>query len=162
MYTSVTTGNPKGVVYNHRSTVLQAYAGNRADALGVTRNDVMMPIVPMFHVNAWGAPYAALMTGTKLIFPGPKMADGETLVALINEEKVTLSSGVPTIWLALLKYLKDSGKTIDTLKRVVVGGAACPISIMEEFDHHGVYTHAAWGMTEMSPLGTVNCHLELE
>ena len=161
-YTSGTTGNPKGVVYNHRSTVLQAYAGNMADALGVTRNDVMMPIVPMFHVNAWGAPYAALMTGTKLIFPGPKMADGETLVALINEEKVTLSSGVPTIWLALLKYLKDSGKTIDTLKRVVVGGAACPISIMEEFDHHGVYTHAAWGMTEMSPLGTVNCHLDRE
>lgn len=161
-YTSGTTGNPKGVVYNHRSTVLHAYAGGLVDALGIGRQHVVMPIVPMFHVNAWGSPYAAVMTGTKLVFPGPKMLDGEALVALINEEKVSHSSGVPTIWLALLQYLKDSGESVDTLTKVVVGGAACPLSIMEDFDDYGVYTHVGWGMTEMSPLGALNCRHDRE
>ena len=160
-YTSGTTGHPKGVLYNHRSTVLHTYASCLPDALGISRSDVILPIVPMFHVNAWGVPYGAVMAGAKLVFPGPKMGDGETLAALINEERVNLSAGVPTVWLALLNYLVESGKRVDSLKRIVVGGAACPLSIMEDFEEKfGVYTHAAWGMTEMSPVGTFNSRLD--
>lgn len=156
-YTSGTTGNPKGVLYDHRSTVLHAYASCMEDVMGLGRGGVVMPLVPMFHVNAWGVPYSAVMVGCKLVFPGAKMLDGQALTQLINEEQVSYSLGVPTIWLALLDYLDKSGEKIDPLERVVVGGAACPLSIMERFeDDYGVYTHTGWGMTEMSPLGTFN------
>ena len=156
-YTSGTTGNPKGILYHHRAMVLHTLTGLSPDVLDLSAKDVVLPIVPMFHVNAWGLAYGPPAAGTKLIFPGPRMGDGETLQALIEEEGVTFAAGVPTVWLALLKYLSDSGKAIKTLERVVIGGSACPLSIMQELeDKHGVYVHHAWGMTEMSPLGTVN------
>jgi fatty-acyl-CoA synthase len=156
-YTSGTTGNPKGVLYSHRSTVLHSYGAALPDAMGLSAREVVLPIVPMFHVNAWGIPYGAPMVGTKLVLPGSKMGDGETLQRLIETEQVTMSAGVPTVWLALLGYLRETGKQVTSLERVVVGGAACPLSIMEEFsEKHGVNTHHAWGMTETGPLGVFN------
>ena len=156
-YTSGTTGNPKGVLYHHRSMVLHTLIGISTDCFDLSVRDVVMPVVPMFHVNAWGLAYGAPVAGTKLVLPGPKMGDGATLQALIEEEEVTYSAGVPTVWLNLLKYLDETGRQVGTLKRVVIGGSACPRSIMEEFEErHGVYVNHAWGMTEMSPLGTFN------
>ena len=156
-YTSGTTGDPKGVLYNHRATVLHAYAAGLPDVFGISAKDIVLPIVPMFHVNSWGSIYVGPMVGSKIVLPGPKMGDGETLQQLIEAENVTISMGVPTVWLNLLQYLDESGKSVSTLKRVVVGGAACPASIMTEMqEKHGVYVHIAWGMTEMSPLGTYN------
>ncbi|NKB37231.1 MAG: long-chain-fatty-acid--CoA ligase [Gammaproteobacteria bacterium] len=163
-YTSGTTGNPKGVLYSHRANVLHSYASNTPDVFNFSTGDAAMPVVPMFHVNAWGIPYASPMVGVKLVFPGPKMGDGASLQALIEEEKVTFSAGVPTVWLALLNYLNESGKSVDSLKRVIIGGAACPEMVMRQFlDNYGVHVHHAWGMTETSPLGTVNtlkAHME--
>jgi acyl-CoA synthetase (AMP-forming)/AMP-acid ligase II len=157
-YTSGTTGNPKGVVYSHRSTILHALGGGMPDVSAASYKETILPIVPMFHVNAWGAPYSALMVGSKMVMPGPKMGDGETLQSLIESEKVTFSSGVPTIWLGLLDFLEKTGKTIPTLKRVSVGGAACPRTIIERFLHqHGCEVVQGWGMTETSPLGTTFC-----
>jgi len=156
-YTSGTTGDPKGVLYSHRSTVLHAYAGIAPDVLNLSNRDCVLPVVPLFHVNAWGIPYSALMVGAKLVFPGPKMGDGEALYALMEGEDVTVSLGVPTVWMALLQYTEKAGKRLNKLQRTVIGGAAVPESMIRAFrDRHDVVVHQGWGMTEMSPLGTCN------
>ncbi len=156
-YTSGTTGDPKGVLYSHRSTVLHAYAQIAPDAMNLGNGDCVLPVVPLFHVNAWGTPYSAPMVGAKLVFPGPKMGDGETLYKLLESEKVTIALGVPTVWLALLQYAEKAGVKLDALERTVIGGAAVPESMIREFrDKHHVRVCQGWGMTEMSPIGTVN------
>ena len=155
-YTSGTTGNPKGVLYSHRSTILHAYAAAMPDYVGLSCRDTVLSIVPMFHVNAWGIPYACPMVGAKLVFPGSKMGDPATLTELINDEQVTIAAGVPTVWLGLLAHLRGSGETIDSLHHIIVGGSACPSTIVDGMEALGVETRVAWGMTEMSPLGTLN------
>jgi len=156
-YTSGTTGDPKGVLYDHRSTVLHAYAGVAPDAMNLSARDTVLPVVPLFHVNAWGVPYSALMTGAKLVFPGPKMGDGEALYDLIESEGVNIALGVPTVWLGLLQYCEQAGKRLDALERTLIGGAAVPRSMIEAFRRqHDVTAMQGWGMTEMSPLGTTN------
>jgi acyl-CoA synthetase (AMP-forming)/AMP-acid ligase II len=156
-YTSGTTGDPKGVLYDHRSTILHAYAAVTPDVMNLSSNDSVLPVVPLFHVNAWGIPYAALMVGSKLVFPGPKMGDGETLYQLLEQENVSLALGVPTVWLALLQYADAAGKKLNKLDRTVIGGAAVPERMIRDFrDKHDVTVIQGWGMTEMSPLGTVS------
>ncbi len=155
-YTSGTTGNPKGVLYSHRSTVLHSFAINAADGIGISATEVVLPVVPMFHVNAWGAPYACAMAGARMVLPGPGL-DGQSLVKLIDGYDVSLALGVPTIWLGLLAEAKKSGTKLESLRRTVVGGSACPPSMIAAFrERYGVDTIHAWGMTEMSPVGTVN------
>ena len=156
-YTSGTTGNPKGVLYDHRSTILHALGTLAIDVAGMSSRDVVLPVVPFFHVNAWGVPYSALMAGAKLVLPGPKMGDGEALYELMDGEDVTMALGVPTVWLALLQYTEKAGKRLDKLERSLVGGAAVPRAMIEAFrDKHGVELRQGWGMTETSPIGTVN------
>jgi len=156
-YTSGTTGNPKGVLYDHRSTILHAYAAVAPEVMNLRSTDCVLPVVPLFHVNAWGIPYAALMVGAKVVFPGPKMGDGETLYRLMEEEGVTLSLGVPTVWMALLAYADGAGKKLNRLERTIIGGAAVPEAMIRKFrEKHDVDVIQGWGMTEMSPLGTVS------
>jgi fatty-acyl-CoA synthase len=156
-YTSGTTGNPKGVLYDHRSAVLMAYAGALPDSCALSATDGILPIVPMFHVNAWGLPFGGVLVGAKLVFPGPSLSNPEVLTSLINDEGVTVAAGVPTVCLPLLAHARRPEVSLAPLSRFVIGGSACPLSVMEEFrDRHGVRVLHAWGMTEMSPLGTVN------
>jgi acyl-CoA synthetase (AMP-forming)/AMP-acid ligase II len=154
-YTSGTTGNPKGALYSHRSTLLHAYAGALPDALNLSARDSILPVVPMFHVNAWGLPYGAAMTGAKMVFPGGAL-DGKSVYDLIESEGVTMAAGVPTVWLGLLNHTAQHGLKFSTMRRTVIGGSACPPAMIKGFrDDYNVTVLHAWGMTEMSPLGTV-------
>ena len=154
-YTSGTTGHPKGVLFSHRSTVLHAMATCVPDAKALSAHSIVLPIVPMFHVNAWGIPYSAPLAGAKLVFPGPGY-DGRSLYELFEGEQVESSAGVPTVWLGLIRYMKENNLRFTTLKRTAIGGAACPEAILRTLrDDFGVRVHHGWGMTEMSPVGTV-------
>lgn len=154
-YTSGTTGNPKGALYSHRSTVLHAFAAVLPDAMGLSASDSALPVVPMFHVNAWGMPYSAAMVGAKLVMPGPAM-DGKSIYELMESEQVTFAAGVPTVWQMLLNYVGQNNLKFSSLKRTVIGGSACPPAMITAFrEQYGVEVLHAWGMTEMSPLGTL-------
>lgn len=154
-YTSGTTGHPKGVLYSHRSTVLHTYASALPDALNLSARDAILPVVPMFHVNAWGLPYSACMVGAKLVLPGPGL-DGPSLYELFESEGVTLSAGVPTVWQGLLTHVQAKNLQFSSMRRTIIGGSACPPAMMQAFeDTYGVQVIHAWGMTELSPVGTV-------
>jgi len=164
-YTSGTTGDPKGVLYSHRSTTLHAYAAALPDAMDFSARDAVLAVVPMFHVNAWGIPYSAALTGCKLVFPGPAM-DGPSIYQLIESEKVSFAAGVPTVWQMLLGHMQPAGLRFSSLQRTVIGGSACPPAMVKAFQQdYGVEVIHAWGMTELSPLGTLctlkNKHLLL-
>jgi acyl-CoA synthetase (AMP-forming)/AMP-acid ligase II len=153
-YTSGTTGNPKGALYSHRSTILHSYAVALPDSLGITARESIMPVVPMFHVNAWGIPYACPLAGARIVFPGPKL-DGASLCELIEQESVTMSAGVPTIWAGLIQHVIAQKIKFTTFKRTVIGGSACPPAMIQAFEKEGVQVIHAWGMTELSPVGSV-------
>ena len=153
-YTSGTTGNPKGVLYSHRSTILHTWIVSAGNVTKISSSSVILPVVPMFHVNAWGIPYAAAMFGAKLILPGP-LLDGASIFELIDQEKPDLLMGVPTVWLGLLQYLKETNQTLESVTTALVGGSAAPRAMIQEFEEkHNVFLMHGWGMTEMSPLGT--------
>ena len=154
-YTSGTTGHPKAALYSPRSTVLHAYAAALPDVMGLSARDSALPVVPMFHVNAWGLPYSAAMVGCKLVFPGPAL-DGKSVYELMEGEKVTFAAGVPTVWQMLLGHVAQNKLKFSILKRTVIGGSACPPAMIDTFrNDYGVDVLHAWGMTEMSPLGTL-------
>ncbi|MDE0717145.1 MAG: AMP-binding protein, partial [Rhodospirillaceae bacterium] len=155
-YTSGTTGDPKGVIYSHRGMVLHSMVGAQPDMLNFSMNDCILPVVPMFHANAWGIPYAATMTGAKLVFPGPHL-DPDSLIAQFIGEKVTFSGGVPTVWLGIIQTIEKDPPKYEALRglRTVVGGSAAPPAVIRRFQDFGITVLHAWGMTEMSPLGTV-------
>lgn len=159
-YTSGTTGNPKGALYSHRSTVLHALAACTPDALGLSSRDTILPVVPMFHVNAWGIPYIALMTGAKMVMPGGAL-DGASIYELLETEKVNFSAGVPTVWLGLLNHVQQNGLKFSHFNRTVIGGSAAPEAMIKTLNNLGVEVIHAWGMTELSPLGTV-CRLKAQ
>jgi fatty-acyl-CoA synthase len=154
-YTSGTTGNPKGVLFSHRSTVLHSFSICHADAtLALSSSTTVLPVVPMFHVHAWGIPYGAVMSGSKLVFAGAKL-DGKSLYELFESERVTITAGVPTVWLGLIEYMKSSGKKFSHLDSIVIGGSAAPLSMIKDIEEgFGVSVMQAWGMTEISPIGT--------
>ena len=157
-YTSGTTGNPKGALYSHRSTIVHAWFSSAGNGFNMTPSSIVLPVVPMFHVNAWGLPYAAFMFGAKLVLPGP-FTDGESITNLIQSEDVKQLVGVPTVWLDLLNYTEKNNITLDTIETVLVGGAAAPKSMIKAFqEKHNAFMNHGWGMTEMSPVGTMNAY----
>ena len=157
-YTSGTTGNPKGALYSHRSTIVHAWFSSAGNGFNMTPSSIVLPIVPMFHVNAWGLPYAAFMFGAKLVLPGP-FTDGESITNLIQSEKVKQLVGVPTVWLDLLNYTEKNSISLDSVETVLVGGSAAPISMIKAFqEKHNAFMNHGWGMTEMSPVGTMNAY----